>query len=588
MAFEFVIPGVYQEPRLRSAEALPRTDVAGFIGFERRVRDGSTPCGVTGSPPIGHAFQVDVVACELRAETHRLRIAAVRDLVLSQAPIGIPQPVGGSICYALVAVAIGTSDDATLVVVTGSPAGHDHAAPPSDAQVALAASGAPHARLVDVLVRRPAAGTVRPIVLPRDRFARCDDWTDFELRYGGDGDRDGALLGDAVRAYFVNGGRRCWISVVARPRFDDATGLAFAREQMIGLSGTSEREATGLERILIGEEVAVIDAPDLYARRSAPDAVTLPLPPRELAACFRSCEEADVPGAIATGDAPIGDPIFDELAVLDAQRRMIVRVAPDAWRALLVLAAPVEFDPAVGAFGPPSPDRAAAWRTALAGAVDDERISCTAFYHPWVVAQDRVAGPLREMPPTPFAAGVIARRDLARGPHIAPANEVVRGVVAVTHPIDDATHAELAVSPGHVNLIRPFPGHGIQLWGARTLSGHATLRYLGARRCLSAIERRAAVAFRRLVFEPNTPGLWFLLAQTMTGILTPVFEAGALAGSTPGEAFTVRCDASINPPDQIQLGRVLCEVSVALAATGELVVFRLRRADAAIVVEEAS
>jgi phage tail sheath protein FI len=314
----------------------------------------------------------------------------------------------------------------------------------------------------------------------------------------------------------------------------------------------------------------------------------MPLPPRELAACFRRCEDADLPGAVATGDAPIGDPVFDEIAVLDAQRRMILRIAPDAWRALLVLAAPVEFDPAVGKFAPPSADRAAAWRTALAGAVDDERMSCVAFYHPWVLAQNRVDGPLRELPPTPFAAGVIARRDLARGPHIAPANEVVRGIVAVTHPIDDATHAELAVSPGHVNLIRPFPGHGIQLWGARTLSGHATLRYLGARRCLSAIERRATVAFRRLVFEPNTPGLWFLLAQTMIGILTPVFEAGALAGTTPAEAFAVRCDDSINPPDQVELGRVLCEVSVALAATGELIVFRLRRADAAIVVEEAS
>src|SRR5580765_4496199 len=106
MTYELTLPGVYQEPVVRSADAMPRTDVAGFIGFERRVRDGSTPCALvpTSGPPLGHTYQVDVLSCELRVPDtkRRLRVPATTDLVLSQAPLSIPQPPGGSICYAII------------------------------------------------------------------------------------------------------------------------------------------------------------------------------------------------------------------------------------------------------------------------------------------------------------------------------------------------------------------------------------------------------------------------------------------------------------------------------------------------------
>lgn len=594
MTIEFTLPGVYQEPRLRSADAMPRTDVAGFIGFERRVLDGTTPSGLEPAlgPPVGHAYRVDVRACELRAVAtgRRLRIPATTDLVLSESAVAIPQLPGGSICYALVAVVISPdAEAAALQVVAGAPSASVFAESPDDATVEAVVAGAAYARLADVVVIRTSAGTsVYPRMLPRDRIVRCDDWSDFELRLGPAGGVDGTYLADAVRAFFINGGRRCWITLVMRARMDatDADGLELAREELIGIAGSSEVTATGLERLLLVGEVAVVDVPDLYARRAVADPLEMPLPPREISACFRRCSIIDQPGAVGTGEVELDEPLFTDAGVLDLQRRMIVRIAPEAWRALLLVTAPVEFDPSSGKFAGPTSPRAAAWRTALSGAVDDETMSCTAFYHPWLYGQDRVEGPIRELPPTGFVAGVIARRDLSRGPHIAPANEVVRGIVAITRPIDDDTHTRLAATPSHINVIRPFPGYGIQVWGARTLSSHATLRYLGARRCLSAIERRTVAAMRRLVFEPNTPALWFLISQTVTGILMPVFEAGALAGATPEQAFSVRCDASNNPRDQLENGLVVCEVGVWLAAQAEIIVFRLRRDDAAISIKE--
>lgn len=595
MTYELTLPGVYQEAVVRSADAMPRTDVAGFIGFERRVRDGSTPCGLTpiSGPPIGHAFQVDVLACELRVPDtkRRLRVSATTDLVLSQAPLTIPLPAGGSICYAIIAVALGTTDDATLIVVPGVALATIYALPPDDDTVALVAAGAPFTRLVDVRIRRtPTGDAVFPTILPRDRVVRCEDWMDFQLKLGPLGDPDGTYLADAVQAFFLNGGRRCWVSTTLRPRMDaaDDIGLAEAREELIGVAGDSERLASGLERLLMVFEVAIVDVPDLYARRAVPDPLTEPLPPLDVDACFRPCKVFIPPGTIATGQEEIDEPLFDDPDVLDLQRRMIVRIAPAAWRALLVLTAPVELDPLTGKFAGPTNPRALAWRSALTGAVDDETMACTAFYHPWLLGQTVVEGPIRELPPTGFAAGVIARRDLARGPHIAPANEVVRGIVQISRPIDDDTHAKLAATPVHINVIRPFPGYGIQIWGARTLSRHPTLKFLAARRCLSAIERRAYAALRALVFEPNTPALWFTVSQTITGILMPVFEIGALAGASAEEAFSVRCDASNNPADQIADGRLLCQVAVWLAPQTEVIVFRLRRDDAAVAIEEAA
>jgi phage tail sheath protein FI len=112
------------------------------------------------------------------------------------------------------------------------------------------------------------------------------------------------------------------------------------------------------------------------------------------------------------------------------------------------------------------------------------------------------------------------------------------------------------------------------------------MRYLPVRRCLSAIERRAYAALRHLVFEPHTPTLWFQITQALLGILVPIFNAGALRGDTPEQAFYVRCDSSNNPPDTIAAGRVLCEVGVAIAAPAEFIVFRVGRSEGVVEILE--
>jgi hypothetical protein len=593
MSISYAVPGVYYEPRPRAQpRPLARTDVAGFVGFELRILDGTTPTQLIGSPPTGHAFRVDVIGFQLPAELLggvRATVPAVTDLVLSQGPTSIPMAPGGSIRYALAATL--AADGTTSFVVLAGPASPvPQAAAATDDDLAAAVGGLPWVRLADIEIRRSDDGAQAfPSIVPTLPPTPCNDWNDFVLAFGGiPAVDDGTLLARGVRAYFANGAARCHVVTVRRPRFGDAIGMAAAIADFVGVAGASAAEATGLERLLRIFEVAIIDMPDLYARRVDGDPQTLVLPPLDVDACFRRCDDTlgVRVGVSAAGTQPAADPLFSDDVVLAAQRAMLLRCAPERWRVLLLLAAPVTRDLATGLFAGPNAERSTAWRQSLDNTVDDLEASCAAFYHPWLNTQDTLTAPIVEMPPTPYAAGILARRDLARGPHVAAANERLVGVVSLSPMVDDTINAALYQSPLNINPMRAFPGIGIQIWGARTLSGDQWLRYLPVRRCLSAIERRALAALRPLVFEPNTPTLWFQITQAVLGILLPAFNAGALRGETADEAFYVRCDASNNPSDTIAAGQVLCEVGVAIAAPAEFIVFRVGRSDGVVEVTE--
>jgi hypothetical protein len=593
MTSSYSIPGVYYEPRPRTPpRPMPRTDVVGFIGFEPRVQDGTTPSTLTGSPPVGHAFRVDVLSFLLPQhllDGIRATTPAAQDLVLSQSATAIPIAAGGSIRYALVAV-VSSGGLVQWIVVPGLAFPAFFAAPATDDSIRAVAGAQRWVRVADIDIRRSPDGLqVFPVVIPSLPPARCDDWTDFVLKLGGlPLVEDGTMLARSVRAFFANGGSRCHIETVRRPHFDDVAALEDSIADMVGIQGSSELEATGLERLLCIFEVAIVDIPDLYARQVVGLPQSMTLPPLDIDACFQPCRTlTDTGGLIASsGGSIVGQPIFADADVLDAQQKMLTRCAPERWRVLLLLTSPVALDPATGVYLGPDAARAIAWRQQLTMAMDDLTTSVAAFYHPWALTQESIGAPSVEVPPTGLAAGIIARRDIARGPHIAPANERLISVVGLTNPVDDATNTLLYAPPMNINPLRAFPGIGIQVWGARTLSGDTWMRYLPVRRCLSAIERKALVALRPLVFEPNTPTLWFQITQAVLAVLVPIFNAGALRGDTTDDAFYVRCDATNNPPESIAVGQVLCEVGVAIAAPAEFIVFRVGRQEGVVEVTE--
>jgi hypothetical protein len=411
---------------------------------------------------------------------------------------------------------------------------------------------------------------------------RVDDWRAYERVYltGPHGEPlappAGTLLADTVRAFFANGGRRCWVVNVAASVEVDDTGELLA--VMLGL-----HDRTGLELLLLHPDVAIVALPDLHATIVSPDEVRVPLPPIAEQGRFVCCPSIDVAGDAVDLSSLVAGPLFADSQILGAQQHLIARVGRDRWRVFALVTPPAGRTPA----------QALAWRAALASSADRGEQDCAALYWPWLRTVEKPGAPVVTSCPLGAVAGIFARRDVAQGPHSPPANELVLGAVGTEHPVDDALD-ERIYREG-INPCRAFAGRGVQLWGARTLrwSEPATaidrpdpLGFVNVRRALSALERSCERIGQMFAFEPNGAILRFALVQAIAGYLVEAHRAGALMGSVPDQAFYVRCDAALNPPEAIAAGQVVCEIGVAIAAPAEFIIFRVGRRAGVVELQE--
>jgi phage tail sheath protein FI len=195
------------------------------------------------------------------------------------------------------------------------------------------------------------------------------------------------------------------------------------------------------------------------------------------------------------------------------------------------------------------------------------------LYWPWIKVFDPLQGQGVFVPPAGHMAGVWARSDDTRGVHKAPANEVVRGAIDLELLITKGEHDQL--NPQGINCIRAFPGRGIRVWGARTLSSDPAWRYLNVRRLFNYIEESILEGTQWVVFEPNDMALWERVKRTINAFLVRVWRDGALFGATPQEAFYVKCDAETNPAEVIDAGQLVVEIGIAPVKPAEFVIFRI-------------
>ena len=146
-------------------------------------------------------------------------------------------------------------------------------------------------------------------------------------------------------------------------------------------------------------------------------------------------------------------------------------------------------------------------------------------------------------------AGIYADTDVNRGVHKAPANVVIRGINLTGGLAADITKREQdMLNPVGINALRFFPGRGERVWGARTLSSDTDWKYINVRRLFIYVEKSIFNGTQWVVFEPNNEQLWALVRQTISAFLTTVWQTGALAGTTPDEAFFVQCDRTTMSP----------------------------------------
>jgi phage tail sheath protein FI len=463
---------------------------------------------------------------------------------------------------------------------------------------------------------------------PVNKPMRISNWTQFANLYGDPENPDngpfmeGAFLAHSVFGFFQNGGQLAWIirvgsekrPVAPRAALPAANDKEVEALRLVALDGVSDQiqvevaeepSQEGKDGAETTYNVIVTAGPDreeypgvtlkkgrnfiatkvnaasklikieetgasLPETRVAAGSYTLSAP----SVAVDKLDAGDFEGDVATRKGMGGASALDEVTMIvmpdivnlngdgaemrDLQGKMIAHAELMGDR-MAILDAPDGL----------LPQEILEWRMNTAGY--DSKMAT--LYYPWIEVMDPLTRRPMMMPPSGHIAGVWSRVDSTRGVHKAPANEVIRGANGLGFQITHAEQGEL--NRNGINCIRAFPGRGIRIWGARTLSSDPEWRYINVRRLFNFVSESIMAGTQWSVFEPNDPRLWSNLTINVWSFLNRVYRTGALFGGNPSEAFYVKCDAETNPPDVIEAGQVVCEIGICPVKPAEFVIFRL-------------
>ncbi len=179
------------------------------------------------------------------------------------------------------------------------------------------------------------------------------------------------------------------------------------------------------------------------------------------------------------------------------------------------------------------------------------------------------------LPPSSTVAGLFARTDARRGVWKAPAGTevTVGGIKALEWELLDKHQDDL--NPQGVNCIRPIPGAGTVIWGARTLRPSSEWRYVPVRRTAMFLRKSIYNGIQWAVFEPNDDDLWTSLRATIGAFMETQFRNGAFAGTSSREAYFVKCDSETTTEIDQAAGIVNILVGFAPLRPAEFVVVKL-------------
>jgi hypothetical protein len=193
------------------------------------------------------------------------------------------------------------------------------------------------------------------------------------------------------------------------------------------------------------------------------------------------------------------------------------------------------------------------------GTGEQDALGFAALYHGWLYTRD-IDGRIRTAAPDGAACGVIARRANARGAWVAPANETLRGVVALVRPAPPSQWQNLQQL--QLNVVRQHP-RGFIVLNADTLASDDEVRPINVRRLLILLRRLATRLGATYVFEPNDDSFRRMVQRGFEAMLTSMFQRGAFAGATAASAFQVVTGERLNTPRQVDQGRFIVELRVA-------------------------
>lgn len=352
---------------------------------------------------------------------------------------------------------------------------------------------------------------------PVNEATLVTNWTQYTKLFGGM--HSNGWLGHAVYQFFQNGGTKAYINNLAEAPANASATTSESDDE--AKKPVEIKNPDNIAKLIIGVDEGVGKKTGLYLFDTLPD--------------------------IALVSAPgVTDPAAQD-AILSHCEKNRFRFA--------ILDSPETLEKGIDTMPMP--------RDSMMGA----------YYFPWIKMYDVVADQNVYAPPSGGMCGIYSRVDGTRGVHKAPANEIFRTAIGLKYNLTDAEQELL--NPKGINCIREFPGRGIRAWGARTISSNPEWRYINVRRLFCMVEQAIQNGTNWVVFEPNTRDLWKKITRNITSFLLNTWKSGALFGDTPEEAFYVRCDDELNPPESIDAGYVVIELGLAPAKPAEFVVFRV-------------
>lgn len=361
---------------------------------------------------------------------------------------------------------------------------------------------------------------------PVNQATLVTNWTQYTKIFGGL--HEGGWLGHGVYQFFQNGGTKCYINNLAEPKSKKGESnqkngdkAAEKADDSISSAKYEVKNPDNIAKLIIGKDEGVGKKSGLHLFD----------------------EIQDISLICAPG---VTDPA--------AQDAILTHCEKNRFR-FAVLDSPETLEGGIDTMPMP--------RDSIMGA----------YYFPWVQMYDMVADQNIYAPPSGGICGVYGRVDSTRGVHKAPANELFKTALGLKYNLTDAEQEML--NPKGINCIRDFPGRGIRVWGARTISSNPEWRYVNVRRLFCMVEQALQNGTNWVVFEPNTRDLWKKITRNITAFLLNIWKSGALFGNSPEEAFYVRCDDELNPPESIDAGYVTIELGLAPAKPAEFVVFRV-------------
>lgn len=191
-----------------------------------------------------------------------------------------------------------------------------------------------------------------------------------------------------------------------------------------------------------------------------------------------------------------------------------------------------------------------------------------------------IANALNQLPPSGAMAGIYTLVDASRGVWKAPANVSIN----LASPLVNVTAEEqeglnVPLDGKAINCIKTFPGQGTLVWGARTLdANNHDWRYINVRRTIIMIEQSIKQGTQAFAFEPNNATTWIAVKSMIENFLSDLWKQGALAGSTPEQAFDVQVGlgASMTPTDILD-GIMSMAVRVSAVHPAEFIEIRIQQ-----------